>query len=205
MDSLIKRYPALEECREDITAAALLIVKTYEEGGKLLLAGNGGSAADCEHISGELLKGFMSKRALSEEKRRKMREGYPIEDSVLDELQMGLAAIPLPSFSALGSAFSNDVNAELVFAQGVLSLGKRGDTLVAISTSGNSQNVLRAAEVARALGIRVIGLTGRCGGALGDVCDVCIRVPECETYKVQEYHLPVYHYLCEKVEKHFFG
>lgn len=205
MDRLIERYPALKECGEDIAAAVRLVIDTYQAGGKLLLAGNGGSAADCEHISGELLKGFMSKRPLSEEKRREMCASYPIEEDVLDKLQMGLAAIPLTSLSALGTAFSNDVSPELVFAQGVFALGKRGDTLIAMSTSGNSKNVLRAAEVAKAVGVKVIGLTGQGGGALKDVCDVCVCVPEAETYKVQEYHLPVYHYLCQKVEEHFFG
>ena len=205
MDRLIERYPALKECGEDIAAAVRLVIDTYQAGGKLLLAGNGGSAADCEHISGELLKGFMSKRPLSEEKRREMCASYPIEDGVLDKLQMGLAAIPLTSLSALGTAFSNDVSPELVFAQGVFALGKRGDTLIAMSTSGNSKNVLRAAEVAKAVGVKVIGLTGQGGGALKDVCDVCVCVPETETYKVQEYHLPVYHYLCQEVEGHFFG
>lgn len=205
MDRLIERYPALKECGEDIAAAVRLVIDTYQAGGKLLLAGNGGSAADCEHISGELLKGFMSKRPLSEEKRREMCASYPVEDGVLDKLQMGLAAIPLTSLSALGTAFSNDVSPELVFAQGVFALGKRGDTLIAMSTSGNSKNVLRAAEVAKAIGVKVIGLTGQGGGALKDVCDVCVCVPETETYKVQEYHLPVYHYLCQEVEEHFFG
>ena len=205
MDSLIERYPALKECGEDIAAAVRLVIDTYQAGGKLLLAGNGGSAADCEHISGELLKGFMSKRPLSEEKRREMCASYPVEEDVLDKLQMGLAAIPLTSLSALGTAFSNDVSPELVFAQGVFALGKRGDTLIAMSTSGNSKNVLRAAEVAKAVGVKVIGLTGQGGGALKDVCDVCVCVPETATYKVQEYHLPVYHYLCQEVEEHFFG
>lgn len=205
MDRLIERYPALKECGEDIAAAVRLVIDTYQAGGKLLLAGNGGSAADCEHISGELLKGFMSKRPLSEEKRREMCASYPVEEDVLDKLQMGLAAIPLTSLSALGTAFSNDVSPELVFAQGVFALGKRGDTLIAMSTSGNSKNVLRAAEVAKAVGVKVIGLTGQGGGALKDVCDVCVCVPETATYKVQEYHLPVYHYLCQEVEEHFFG
>ena len=204
MDRLIERYPALKECGEDIAAAVRLVIDTYQAGGKLLLAGNGGSAADCEHISGELLKGFMSKRPLSEEKRREMCASYPVEEDVLDKLQMGLAAIPLTSLSALGTAFSNDVSPELVFAQGVFALGKRGDTLIAMSTSGNSKNVLRAAEVAKAVGVKVIGLTGQGGGALKDVCDVCVCVPETDTYKVQEYHLPIYHCLCAMLEEEFF-
>ena len=206
MNDLIKRYPALEVCRADISAALELIVKGYENGGKLLLCGNGGSAADCEHISGELLKGFMSKRPLNAEEKAKMSEKCPeLEHRVLDMLQHGLSAIPLPSLSALGSAFANDVDASLVYAQGVLSLGKENDVLLAISTSGNAENVLNAARVARALGMKVIGLSGMSGGKLRSVCDVCICVPEAETYKVQELHLPVYHYICEGIEKHFFG
>ena len=204
MDRLTERYPALNECREDITAAVTLTVDTFEKGGKLLLCGNGGSAADCEHISGELLKGFMSKRSLTDGKRREMRESYPLEDGVLDKLQMGLAAIPLTSLSALGTAFSNDVDPDLIFAQGVFALGRKGDTLIAMSTSGNSKNVVIAAEVAKSVGMTVIGLTGKKGGKLKEVCDVCICAPEEETYKVQEYHLPIYHYLCREVEKHFF-
>ena len=203
MNDLIKRYPALNGCTDDISAATELLIKTFSSGGKLLLCGNGGSAADCEHISGELLKGFMSKRSLTDEKRREMRESYPLDEGVLDKLQMGLAAIPLTSLSALGTAFSNDVDPELIFAQGVFALGKECDTLIAISTSGNSKNVVRAAEVAKAVGMKVIGLAGKSGGKLKEICDVCICAPEEETYKVQEYHLPIYHYLCQKIEKHF--
>lgn len=204
MNDLIKRYPALNGCTDDISAATELLIKTFSLGGKLLLCGNGGSAADCEHISGELLKGFMSKRPLTDEKRREMCESYTLDEGVLDKLQMGLAAIPLTSLSALGTAFSNDVDPELIFAQGVFALGKERDTLIAISTSGNSKNIVRAAEVAKAVGMKVIGLAGKSGGKLKEICDVCICAPEEETYRVQEYHLPIYHYLCQRIEKHFF-
>ena len=206
MNDLIKRYPSLEKCKEEISALTDLLIGAYEKGGKLLICGNGGSAADCEHISGELLKGFMNKRPLSDEKKAKMRELCPeIEDSTLNGLQMGLAAIPLTSLSALNSAFANDVDPDLVYAQSVMALGNDNDVLLAISTSGNAKNVVNAAKVAKALGMSVIGLCGESGGKLKGFCDVCVCVPECETYKVQELHLPVYHYVCEEIEKYFFG
>ena len=206
INNLMERYPALEGAKCDIENALSVLIEAYEKGGKLLLCGNGGSAADCDHIAGELLKGFMSKRPLTEEKREEMRRLCPeLGDGTLDSLQMGLSAIALHSAAAYNTAYSNDVSAELVYAQAVLSLGKSGDVLLAITTSGNSKNVLRACEVARALGIKVIGLTGRLGGGLKALSDVCICVPEDETYKVQELHLPVYHALCAALEKHFFG
>ena len=206
INSLIERYPTLAVARGDIESALGVLTESYGKGGKLLLCGNGGSAADCDHIAGELLKGFMSKRPLPEAKKAEMRSLCPaISDEALDSLQMGLPAIALHSAAAYNTAYSNDVSAELVYAQAVLSLGKAGDVLLAISTSGNSKNVLRAAEVARALGVKVVGLAGRKGGKLKDVSDVCICVPEDETYKVQELHLPVYHTLCAALEKHFFG
>lgn len=206
MNDLIKRYPALKLCEGAITTVCDELINSFERGGKLLLCGNGGSAADCEHIVGELAKGFMSKRPLSEEKKAQMRERFSgIGADTLELLQAALPAISLPSMSALNSAFSNDVEPELIYAQGVLALSKPGDVLMAISTSGNSKNILRAAEVARALGVKVIGLTGMSGGNLKDVADICISVPENETFKVQELHLPVYHYICAAIEKHFFG
>ena len=203
---LIERYPSLEASGADIECALCVMIEAYEKGGKLLLCGNGGSAADCDHIAGELLKGFMSKRPLSEEKKAEMRRLCPdLSESTLASLQSGLPAIALHSAAAYNTAYSNDVSAELVYAQAVLSLGKAGDVLLAISTSGNSKNVIRACEVARALGIKIVGLTGESGGKLKAVADVCICAPEAETYKVQEKHLPIYHYLCREIEKHFFG
>ena len=205
-NELIKRYAALSVCAEEIKGAEALLIETFERGGKLLLAGNGGSSADCDHIVGELMKGFLKMRPLSENKKREMKENFAnIDDALLSKLQGGLPAISLSSATALNTAFSNDIDAELVFAQGVMGLGKAGDLLIAISTSGNSRNVCHAARVARALGIKVIALTGEGGGALGEIANVTVRVPEKETFKVQELHLPVYHYLCAAVEEHFFG
>ena len=205
LNDLIERYPALTACADDIHSACEQIIRCYENGGKLLLCGNGGSCADCDHIVGELTKGFLSKRPLSEKKKAEMKERFQgIPDSSLELLQDALAAISLSSAGALNSAFSNDVEPELVYAQGVLALAKPADTLIAISTSGNSKNILRAAEVAKALGVTVVALTGSTGGGLFEIADVCIRVPECETYKVQELHLPVYHYICAAIEAHFF-
>ena len=206
INDLLDRYPALTECSDDIRAAVDTLVSCYERGGKLLLCGNGGSAADCEHIVGELMKDFLVKRPLGDDLRAAMLERSPdLNESVLDKLQLGLPAISLPSITGFNTAFSNDRDPELVYAQGVLSLAREGDVLLAISTSGNAKNVLRAAEVARGLGITVIALTGMSGGALRSQSDVCIAVPERETYKVQELHLCVYHYICAAVERHFFA
>ena len=205
MSELTDRYPRLAACEGDVTRAIERIVECYENGGKLLLCGNGGSAADCDHIVGELMKGFMKKRRLDEKSKAQMKENFSkIDDKILSGLQGGLPAISLPSACALNSAFANDEEPELVFAQGVLALGKEGDLLVAISTSGNSSNVVAAAKVARAVGMTVVGLTGQGGGELAKISDVCISVPECETYKVQEMHLPVYHFICARVEERFF-
>ena len=206
INELIKRYPALAECKIDIENAVDKIAKTYEIGGKLLLCGNGGSCADCEHISGELMKGFLKKRPLSEDKKREMMQNCPdIDTSVLESLQDALPAIPLTSLSALNSAFCNDVDPSLIYAQSVLALGKKGDVLIAMSTSGNSKNVFEAAKVAKALGLDVIALTGKSGGKLKGIADVCICAPETETYKIQELHLPIYHYICAEIEERFFS
>ena len=204
--SLYERYETLKTQKESIENAKNAIIKSFESGGKLLLCGNGGSCADCEHIVGELMKGFMSKRPLSEEQKREMLDnaGF-IDEKWLDELQGALPAISLTSASALNTAFCNDVNPELIYAQQLMGLAKKEDMLFCISTSGNSKNVCAAATVGKALGITVIGLTGKSGGKLKEIADICICAPETETYKVQELHLPVYHYLCTEVEKHFFN
>ena len=205
LNELIKRYPSLEGIRENIKNTADSIISCYEKGGKLLICGNGGSCADSDHIVGELMKGFLNERPLADELKILMKKNYPqIEDDILNKLQMGLPAIALPSFTALNSAFCNDVDPELIYAQALMGLGRKNDILICISTSGNSKNVYAAAKVGKALGIKVIGLTGANGGKLNDVSDICIKVPETETFKVQELHLPVYHYLCAEVEKHFF-
>lgn len=206
LNELIERYPTLASCGEDIEAAKNAIIDCYEKGGKLLLAGNGGSAADSEHIVGELMKGFLLKRPIPDSKREDMKARCPeLTSSVLDKLQMGLPAISLTSINALNSAFANDVDPELMFAQSVFALGKAEDVLIAISTSGNAKNVAEAARVARAIGMKVIALTGRDGGALKKLSNVCVIAPECETFKIQELHLPIYHYICAAVEKNFFG
>ena len=206
LNDVIARYPARAGCQNDIENAVNAIENTYREGGKLLLCGNGGSCADCEHISGELMKGFLKKRPLSEGKKLEMKEKCPeIDESVLESLQDALPAIPLTSLSALNTAFCNDVDPELVYAQSVLALGKSGDVLIAMSTSGNSKNVVEAAKVAKALGLCVIALNGASGGKLKKIADVCICAPECETYKIQELHLPIYHYICAKIEERFFA
>lgn len=194
LENLVRRAPALEVCRADVEAAYAIFFETFATEHKMLLCGNGGSASDTEHWAGELLKGFVHKRPLT----AKMGEGLPPE--VAQNLQWALPAIPLTGFPALTTAFGNDVNPDFSFAQLVYGLGQKGDVLVAMSTSGNSRNVCFAAKVARHRGMKVVALTGDGGGALKELSDVCIAVPEKETYRVQEYHLPVYHCLCLMLE-----
>lgn len=203
---LFERYPALRVCEKDLDKAEQMLIECYQNGGKLLLCGNGGSAADCDHIVGELMKGFLLMRPLSDEKKEEMKRRCPeIDAHLLDHLQGGLPALSLTCLNALGSAFCNDVDPKYVYAQALNALAKEGDLLIAISTSGNAENVCAAAKVARALGVGVIALTGKSGGALAPLSDVAIVAPENETFKIQELHLPIYHYLCAAVEKHFFG
>ena len=202
LNELLKRYPCLERTREDIVKAEKALITAFKNDNKLLICGNGGSCADCEHIAGELMKGFLSKRPLSEEQKAEMKANCTeIEEKYLSLLQRAVPAIALPSFTALNTAFCNDVEPELVFAQCLMGLGKKDDILLCISTSGNSKNVVAAALTAKALGIKTIGLTGKTGGKLKSICDICICVPETDTFKVQELHLPVYHYLCARVEE----
>ena len=192
--SLYERYQNLNTIKSDIEDAKNAIIESFKAGGKLLLCGNGGSAADCEHIAGELMKGFMSKRSLSEEQKQSMINNADyINRDWLNELQSALPAISLTSANALNTAFCNDVNPELIYAQQLMGLGKKEDIVFCISTSGNSKNVYAAATVAKALGIKVIALTGKSGGKLKEIADICICAPESETYKVQEFHLPIYH------------
>ncbi len=205
IELLIERYPALAVCRTDVEAACKMLISCFERGGKLLICGNGGSCADSDHISGELLKGFLKKRPISAEQRMSMTGKCPeLEPEMLDKLQGGLPAIPLTAMSALFTAFCNDVDPALVYAQQVMALGRPGDVLIGISTSGNAKNVAAAAKVAKGIGMSVLGLTGKGGGKLAELSDVAIRVPETETYRVQELHLPVYHCLCAAAEEHFF-
>lgn len=204
LSELFERYPQLRGCEPDVRRARAALAQTVQEGGKILLCGNGGSCADCEHISGELLKGFLTKRPLNETDRRKFQ---PFEGgaALAETLQYGICAIPLPAMAAASTAFVNDVEPESVFAQLTLAMGRTGDSLICISTSGNSRNVCQAAVTGRALGLRVVGLTGEKGGRLSKLADVCIRVPGTETYRIQELHLPVYHCLCAALEAEFFG
>lgn len=192
---LIERYPILDSCKEDILEAAELMTSTYKNGGKILLCGNGGSASDCEHIAGELLKGFLSLRKVTDER---------ISASLKKELQGSLSAIPLPSLTAALTASLNDLDPAFAYAQLLYGLGKEGDLLIAISTSGNAKNVLNAAMLAKELGIHVLALSGKTGGTLSEIADVCICVPALETYHIQELHLPVYHFLCAYVESNLF-
>lgn len=205
LNELLSRYPQLKVCEPTLIEAVSAIIDCYKNGGKILLCGNGGSCADCDHIVGELMKGFLKKRPLSAEQKAQMTNLSPLlDEETLSKLQGGLPAISLPSLTALNSAFCNDVDSELIYAQSVMAMGKTGDVLIAMSTSGNAKNVFAAAKVAKGLGLTVIGLTGKGGGNLSEISDICIRVPETETFKVQELHLPVYHYLCAATEEEFF-
>ncbi|MDX2111071.1 MAG: SIS domain-containing protein [Verrucomicrobiota bacterium] len=196
---LYTRYPILSPCRDSIAQAIETLTTAFQRGNKLLICGNGGSAADADHISGELLKGFASKRPLTPEWRARLG------DALADKLQGGLPAIPLTQFAGLLSAYGNDVSWEHGYAQLVFALGQPGDVFLGISTSGNAKNVGHAARVAKAKGLHTIALTGETGGALLALCDNTIRVPATEVYKIQELHLPIYHTLCLEVEQRLFG
>ena len=206
IQNLIKRYPVLEVAEEDLTQAFFIMRNAYKQNGKLLIAGNGGSAADAEHISGELMKRFRLPRPLNPEFVEALK-AVDIErgSDLAEKLEQALTAIPLVTHEALSTAYLNDVDGKCVFAQQLLGYGKKGDVFLGISTSGNSDNILNAAVVAKAMGIKVIGLTGLTGGKIIDLADVTVRVPESETYRVQELHLPIYHCWCMMLEQEFFG
>lgn len=205
MTELLERYPQLSSCKQSIDAAVAKLIECYNNNGKLLLCGNGGSCADCDHIVGELMKGFLKKRPLDKKNISEILSNSPTaEIDMLNKLQCGLPAISLPSMTAVNSAFCNDVEPKYLYAQTLFVLGNKIDSLIAISTSGNSENVVAAANLAKGLGITVIALTGKNGGKLKDIADICIAVPETETFKIQELHLPVYHYICAALEKEFF-
>ena len=205
LDELIKRYPILERVREDIEAVYGILERCYENGGKLLIAGNGGSAADAEHIVGELMKGFVKRRPVTEEMKEALEKADPVRGKELSEkLQGGLPAIALVDHAALSTAFANDVDPVLVYAQQVLAYGAPGDLLIGISTSGNAANVAAAVQTARALGIPSIGLTGRDGGRLARLASLALIAPEQETYRIQEGHLALYKLLCGAVEYELF-
>ena len=205
LDLLTERCPALAVCRNDIKEAFEAIKECYKAGGKLLLAGNGGSAADAEHIVGELMKGFCRRRPLSDADKAALIAADPVRGAHLAEtLQQGLPAIALTNHPALSTAFANDCDPNAPFAQQVWGYGNKEDVLLVMSTSGNAENLLLATAAAHAKGMKVALLTGEHGGKLAEVCDIVIRVPAKETYQVQEYHLPIYHVLCLLVEDEFF-
>jgi D-sedoheptulose 7-phosphate isomerase len=205
LPELIARYPALDECVPDIDGAFRLLEACFERGGKVMVCGNGGSAADCEHLVGELMKGFLSRRPLPAAARERLAAEFPAHGEYLaDTLQGALPAISLVSQSGLISAYGNDVAPDMVYAQQVYGYGRPDDVLIAISTSGRSPNILNAVRVARAQGVASIGFSGRSGGELAELCDVTVRVPEDETLRIQELHLPIYHTLCFMLEQAFF-
>lgn len=206
IDLLVERYPSLESAKNDIVAAYLLLEESYENGGKLLVAGNGGSAADAEHIVGELMKGFkLSRKPETDFAERLVVENQELGSVLAENLQGALPAIALDGHPALSTAYMNDCEPLLCFAQQVNGYGKSGDVFLGISTSGNSKNVLYAATTAHAKGMKVIGLTGAKDSKLKDMSDVCIKAPQTETYMIQELHLPIYHCLCLMLENRFFA
>lgn len=206
IDLLIERYPKLQEIKQSIIDAYILMKECYENDGKLLVAGNGGSAADSEHIAGELMKRFRNPRPVSKEYAELLISTDPVMGKELAKnLEQSLMAIPLVAHEALSTAYMNDVDSYGVFAQQLYGFGKAGDVFLGISTSGNSKNIMNATVVARASGIKIIGLTGVEGGQLATVADVAVKVPEKETYMIQELHLPIYHCWCLLLEDYFFG
>ena len=203
VEQLVLRFPELKEQQKAIQDFCDLIVESYHKDGKILLCGSGGSAADSEHITGELLKGFITKRPMSQEKIEHFNKYFENETDA-KMLQQGIPAVPIVSLMSGLTAFINDVSPELAFAQMVFAMGKKVDLLVVVSTSGNSVNTVKAAQVAKAMGIKTVALVGKTGGKLKDICDVSIVAPANETYRVQEYHLPIYHAVCAEVERVLF-
>ncbi len=207
INDLVERYPALDCCKESIQKAFLILKDAYANGHKLLIAGNGGSCADAEHIVGELMKGFKSKRELSDEFKEELIAADPLLGVELaSKLQGALPAIALNGHPGLNSAFTNDVEGGglLTYAQQIVGYGNSGDVFLGISTSGNAKNVIYAAITAKAKGMKVIALTGKDGGSLAKIADAAIVAPSYETFKIQEYHLPIYHCLCLMLEEEFF-
>lgn len=204
IDDFIQRYPALSEEREAIEKTVTGIIKVFQDGGTLFLCGNGGSAADCAHITGELRKSFVKKRKISTDLAKTLSLYGENGKYLAEHLEVGLPVVNLVSESALSSAYINDNSAPAVFAQSFFGMAKKNDALLTISTSGNSRNCVLAAITAKAVGCATFALTGKDGGQLKDLCDITIKAPEKETYKVQEYHLPIYHAICLACEDFFF-
>ncbi|MCQ2400004.1 MAG: SIS domain-containing protein [Clostridia bacterium] len=202
-EELFTRYNQLSVCKDDVRSAFETIAKTYRADGKLLLCGNGGSASDCEHIVGELMKNIKKNRRIDSRIEKDLNK-YPHGEILKNTLQGGLGAVSLTSHPSFSTAFSNDADPNFVFAQQLYVLGRKNDTLLCISTSGNSMNCVYAVEVAKAKGMKTVSLTGRKNSLLSELSDVTVRVPETETYKIQELHLPVYHCLCAMLEEETF-
>ena len=206
LELFCERYPTLVPIKEDILNTYTILEECYKNGGKLLIAGNGGSAADAEHIVGELMKKFKISRPVPETLAEKLEIIDPVIGKQLaNDLEQGLMAIPLVAHEALTTAYLNDVGSLSVYAQQLYGYGRPGDVFLGISTSGNSQNILYATVLAKAIGMKTIGLTGRAGGNMSKLADITIRVTADETYMIQELHLPVYHCLCLMLEEYFFG
>ena len=202
IDRLTEKFPVLHGARDAIEYAVNAIVECHSRGGKILLCGNGVSAAACEHMACELLKGFVLSREISGKEQKRLVEA--LGDDAM-RLERGICAIPLPSLTSAVSAYANDIDSSLAYAQLVYAMGKSEDVLIAISTSGSSKNIVSAAKCGAAMGMKVIGLTGESGGELLDLADACIRTPENEAYKIQEYHLPIYNAICLEAERRIFG
>ena len=205
LDALIGRYPALCAVRGELEQAFYAVYNCYRNGGKLLICGNGGSAADSEHIVGELMKSFKMKRSIDATVAEKLKGMGEDGAALIDKLEGALPAIALCGHTALSTAFGNDKDGFMTFAQQVYGYGRAGDVVICLTTSGNSKNCVYAAEVARAKGMGVIAITGEVGGKMTALSDICIKLPERETYLVQELTLPVYHWLCAELESAFFG
>jgi phosphoheptose isomerase len=205
LEKLIQKYPELKKCREEVGAAFDILKDSFQAGGKLLICGNGGSASDSEHIVGELMKGYRLRREIMAELRENLERDLQQDGTFLaDRLQRALPAISLASHTSLMTAISNDIGAEMVFAQQVYGIGGAGDVLMGISTSGKARNVIYAFQVARTLGLKNVGLTGASSEEMDAVCDVVVHIPRSETYEVQEGHVAVYHAICGMLEEEFF-
>lgn len=203
-DKLFDRYPELSELKNSISEAALVIIKSFSAGGKLLICGNGGSSSDSDHLVGELMKSFENKRPLAISLKKRLAEVSRARGNyIAEKLEQGLPAISLSAHTSLMTAICNDIDPDLVFAQQVIGYATENDVLIAISTSGNSQNVVDACITAKAMNIQVIGITGKTGGKMKEYCDTLINVPEIKTADIQELQLPVLHTICRIVENHF--
>lgn len=204
---LLEKYPILEDCAESIELGTQMIIDTYRNSSKVLIAGSGSSSSDSEHIAACLLKSFVKKRPINRNVSNAIlhtTENKQMAEYIISNLEMPLEALALTSHSSLNTAFINDREPYFIFAQQMLTFGKSGDVFLAISTSGNDKSIILAANIAKALGIRVISFTGKDGGKLANISDVAIKVPAIERYKIQEYHLSIYHHICIEVEEAFF-